>query len=84
MAGDNLVEINSASKMLGSSHFYFSWLAISTIPKTSKFFIDNLDMDQLNSFLAIKRKKKNVILENTLGMRMLLYILGNWAQFHLF
>ena len=41
-------------------------------------------MDQLNSFLAIKRKKKDVILENTLGMRMLLYILGNWAQFHLF
>jgi len=35
-------------------------------------------MDQLNSFLAIKRKKKkDVILENTLGMRMLLYILGN-------
>ena len=59
-------------------------VAISTIPKTSKFFSDNLDMNQLNSFLAIKRKKKDVILENTLWMRMLLYILGNWAQFHLF
>lgn len=39
-------------------------VAISTIPKTSKFFSDNLDMDQLNSFLAIKRKKKRCNFRN--------------------
>lgn len=59
------MEINSASEMLGSSHFYFPrlWL-VSIIPKTSKSLNDSLDIEQFRYFLAIK--KEDIILENIL------------------